>query len=147
MGVVPVCLWFAERAETKNLPLRYDPIYIGLAYEDRERMKEIIDLRVDKMMEEGLLDEVRAILDGGVPQSATALQAIGYKECLEYFAGERSAEETAAEIKLRSRQYAKRQLTWLRRNKAIEWFYWKDSRDFEAALAFSTQIISGHTVS
>lgn len=133
--------------ETKDAPLRYEPVYIGLAYADRERMKEIIDLRVDKMMAEGLLGEVETLLSHGVSASATALQAIGYKECLAYFAGESTAEETAAEIKLRSRQYAKRQLTWLRRNKAINWFYWNDSRDFEAALAFSTKILIGHTVS
>ncbi len=136
-----------HNAETKDAPLRYEPVYIGLAYADRERMKEVIDLRVDKMMAEGLLEEVKTLLDSGVPESATALQAIGYKECLDYFAGVRSAEETAAEIKLRSRQYAKRQLTWLRRNKDIHWFYWNDSRDFEAALAFSTQILTGDTVS
>ncbi len=133
--------------ETKDAPLRYEPVYIGLAYADREKMKAVIDLRVDKMMAGGLLDEVKALLDGGVPASATALQAIGYKECLDYFAGVRSAEETAAEIKLRSRQYAKRQLTWLRRNENIHWFYWNDSRDFAAALTFSTKILTDHTVS
>jgi len=136
-----------HNAETKDAPLRYEPVYIGLAYADREKMKEVIDLRVDKMMAGGLLEEVKALLSSGVPESATALQAIGYKECLDYFAGVRSAEETAAEIKLRSRQYAKRQLTWLRRNENIHWFYWNDSRDFAAALAFSTQILKDNGVS
>ncbi len=133
--------------ETKDAPLRYEPVYIGLAYRDREKMKEIIDLRVDKMMEEGLLEEVKTLLASGVPRTATALQAIGYKECLAYFAGEASAEEAAAEIKLRSRQYAKRQLTWLRRNDSVHWFYWSDSRDFVSALRFSTEILTDYGVS
>ena len=133
--------------ETKDAPLRYEPVYLGFAYQERERMKEVIDLRVDKMMAEGLLEEVKALLQSGVPTTATALQAIGYKECLAVFSGEKSVKEAADEVKLRSRQYAKRQLTWLRRNKDIHWFYWSDSRDFEAALAFSTKILADHAVS
>ncbi|MBQ5738792.1 MAG: tRNA (adenosine(37)-N6)-dimethylallyltransferase MiaA, partial [Oscillospiraceae bacterium] len=133
--------------ETKDAPLRYEPVYLGFAYAERERMKQTIDLRVDKMMAEGLLEEVEALLQSGIPASATALQAIGYKECLAVFSGEKSAQEASDEVKLRSRQYAKRQLTWLRRNKDIHWFFWSDSRDFEAALAFSTKILADHAVS
>ncbi|MBQ1241955.1 MAG: tRNA (adenosine(37)-N6)-dimethylallyltransferase MiaA [Oscillospiraceae bacterium] len=133
--------------ETKDAPLRYEPIYLGFAYAEREKMKQVIDLRVDKMMAEGLLEEVETLLQSGIPASATALQAIGYKECLAVFSGEKSAQEASDEVQLRSRQYAKRQLTWLRRNKDIHWFFWSDSRDFEAALAFSTKILADHAVS
>ena len=99
------------------------------------------------MVGQGLFDEVRALLDAGVPRGSTALQAIGYKECLAYLDGAASRANAIAEIKLRSRQYAKRQLTWLRRDQSIHWFYWKKTRDFQAALAFSTEILSAHGVS
>ena len=101
-------------------------------------MKRIIDLRVDRMVAQGLFDEVRALVESGVPRTATAMQAIGYKECLGCLAGECTQDEAVAEIKLRSRQYAKRQLTWLRRN---------NSRDLPAALQFSTEILTNLGVS
>ena len=91
--------------------------------------------------QEGLLEEVRALRDAGVPRDSTALQAIGYKELLPALEGACSLEEAAAEIKLRSRQYAKRQLTWLRRNLDIHWIYWEKKRDFAAALQNATEIL------
>ncbi len=127
--------------ETRSLPKKYDPIYIGLAFRDREDMKELIDRRVDRMLEEGLPEEVRALRDAGVPRNSTALQAIGYKELLPALEGECSLEEAAAEIKLRSRQYAKRQLTWLRRNPEIHWIYWEKERNFAAAFQNATEIL------
>ena len=84
-------------------------------------MKRAIDLRVDKMVKAGLFDEVRALLDSGLPRDVTAMQAIGYKEALAYLDGEATREEAIDEIKLRSRQYAKRQLTWLRRDQDLFW--------------------------
>ena len=110
-------------------------------------MKRIIDLRADRMVAQGLFDEVRALVESGVPRTATAMQAIGYKECLGCLAGECTQDEAVAEIKLRSRQYAKRQLTWLRRNRDIHWFYRKNSRDLPAALHFSTEILTNLGVS
>ena len=110
-------------------------------------MKRIIDLRVDRMVAQGLFDEVRALVESGVPRTATAMQAIGYKECLGCLSGECTQDEAVAEIKLRSRQYAKRQLTWLRRNKDIHWFYRKNSCDLPAALQFSTEILTNLGVS
>ena len=105
--------------ESRQIPNKYDPIYIGLAFTDRADMKALIDLRVDKMVEEGLIDEIRTLLARGLPRSCTALQAIGYKEFLSAMEGEATLEEAIEEVKLRSRQYAKRQLTWLRRNPEI----------------------------
>ena len=133
--------------ETKRVPPRYAAVFLGFAFENREDMRDAIDRRVDAMVEQGLFDEVRALLDAGVPRDSTAFQAIGYKECLAYLDGNASREDAVAEIKLRSRQYAKRQLTWLRRNPAIHWYYWKKTRDFQAALAFSTEILTAHGVS
>ena len=127
--------------ETKKLPPRYDAIWIGLRFENREDMKALIDRRVDKMVEEGLLEEIEQLLSGGISRDATALQAIGYKEFLGVADGTATVDEAVAEVKLRSRQYAKRQLTWLRRNEAIHWIEWKKERDFERALQLSTEIL------
>ena len=128
-------------AESRRQPPRYEAVSIGLAFERREDMWERIDRRVDEMMAAGLVEEVRALLSRGVPPTCTAMQAIGYKELAAALEEGRSPEEAAEEIKLRSRQYAKRQLTWFRRDPSIRWFLWEDSPDFEKALAFSTQIL------
>ena len=137
----------AHNEETKKIPPRYDAVWIGLRFEDREDMKALIDRRVDKMVGEGLLEEVRQLLASGLPREATALQAIGYKEFLGVADGTATVEEAVEEVKLRSRQYAKRQLTWLRRNEAIHWIEWKKERDFERALQLSTEILLSAGVS
>ena len=136
-----------HNAETKRLPPRYDSVRIGLAYKDREDMKRAIDLRVDKMVEAGLFDEARALLASGLSRDVTAMQAIGYKEALSYLDGAATREKAIAEIKLRSRQYAKRQLTWLRRDKDIHWYHWEKTRDLADCLAFSTEILREYGVS
>lgn len=134
----------AHNAETAALPRRYDAVKIGLAFRDREDMKALIDRRVDKMVEEGLLEEVQALLRRGLPRTATALQAIGYKEFLGVLDGTVTQDQAIEEVKLRSRQYAKRQLTWLRRDKEIHWIYWEKERDFDRALRLSTEILRAH---
>ena len=137
----------AHNAETRDLPPRYDAVWIGLQFRDRADMKALIDRRVDKMVEAGLLDEVRSLLQSGLPRDATALQAIGYKEFLGVLDGTATEEEAIAEVKLRSRQYAKRQLTWLRRNPDIRWIWWEKERDFARALQISTEILAAAGVS
>ena len=136
----------AHNEETQHIPPRYDAVWIGLRFADREDMKALIDRRVDKMVEEGLLAEVERLLQSGIPREATALQAIGYKEFLGVADGTAGVAEAVAEVKLRSRQYAKRQLTWLRRNPEIHWIYWGKTRDFERALQISTEILSAQGV-
>jgi tRNA dimethylallyltransferase len=133
--------------ETKALPPRYGAVWIGLQFADRADMKALIDRRVDRMAEAGLLEEVRALLSRGLPRNATALQAIGYKEFLGVLEGTATEAEALAEVKLRSRQYAKRQLTWLRRNPAIHWIFWEKDRDFARALQVSTEILTAAGVS
>ncbi|MBE6910497.1 MAG: tRNA (adenosine(37)-N6)-dimethylallyltransferase MiaA [Ruminococcaceae bacterium] len=133
--------------ETRSVPPRYDSVKLGFTFEDRGDLRAAIDRRVDEMAAQGLFEEVRALLDAGVPRRSTAFQAIGYKECLACLDGLVSRAEAVEEIKLRSRQYAKRQLTWLRRDRDIHWYYWKKTRDFQSALAFSTEILSAHGVS
>lgn len=133
-----------HNAETKELPPRYDAVYLGLCFADRENLRRRIDLRVDVMVERGLLGEVRTLLQSGLPRDATALQAIGYKEFLGVLDGSRTEEDAIAEVKLRSRQYAKRQMTWLRHLPDIHWICWEKERDFAYALQVSTEILSAN---
>ena len=132
----------AHNAATRELPPRYDAVWIGLQFADRADMKALIDRRVDKMAEAGLLEEVQALLAMGLPRNATAMQAIGYKEFSGVLDGTLTEREALELVKLRSRQYAKRQLTWLRRNPAIHWIYWEKNRDFARALQISTEILT-----
>ena len=134
----------AHNAETKAIPPRYDALYIGLRFADRRDMWSLIDRRVDAMVEEGLLEEVKTLLNSGLPRNATALQAIGYKEFLGVLDGACTIADALEEVKLRSRQYAKRQLTWLRRNQEIFWIDWEKERDFAKALRVSTEFLSAH---
>ena len=100
---------------------KYDAVYIGLMFSDREELYKRIDARVDKMIEDGLMKEVCALLDGGVSETATSLQAIGYKELVSVYRGERDISEAVSEIKRATRRYAKRQMTWFRKNDKIHW--------------------------
>ena len=136
----------AHNEETKKIPPRYDAIWIGLQFERREDMRALIDRRVDNMVDEGLLEEVQGLLQSGLDRKSTALQAIGYKEFLGVLDGTATIQEALDEVKLRSRQYAKRQLTWLRRNEAIHWIYWDKERNFERALQVSTEILTAEGV-
>ena len=124
--------------ETLALPPRYDALTITLAFQRREDMWARIDRRVDEMMERGLAQEVRSLLDSGVPEKCTAMQAIGYKEMAAALRGDGDVDRAAREIQLRSRQYAKRQLTWFRRNGAAKWITWDSEPNFAQALQVST---------
>ncbi len=128
-------------ADSRALPPRYTPLTIALNFAQRPDLWARIDRRVDEMMARGLEGEVRALLAEGVPPDCTAMQAIGYKELAAAILGGRPAAEGAQEVKLRSRQYAKRQLTWFRRNREAHWFEWEKIPDFSAALSFSTELI------
>ena len=132
----------AHNKKTAALPPRYDAVWIGLQFADRADMRALIDRRVDAMAAAGLLEEVRALVRAGVPREATALQAIGYKELLAVGEQGEGLAEALEEVKLRSRQYAKRQLTWLRRNGNIHWITWGKERDFARALQVSTEILT-----
>lgn len=125
--------------ETRAIPPRYDALTLALAFEQREDMWSRIDRRVDQMMDQGLVDEVQRLLDSGVPAKCTAMQAIGYKEMAAALLSGGDVRAAAEEIQLRSRQYAKRQLTWFKRNKAARWLLWGREPDFAAALQTSTE--------
>ena len=128
----------------RQRPDRYEAVYIGLSFRDREDLRQRIDRRVDDMVRQGLLQEVQDLLDSGLPRDATALQAIGYKQFLAVAEGRATVDEAIAEVKLRSRQYAKRQLTWLRRNPNIHWILWDREPDFPAALQNATDFLTAH---
>lgn len=96
---------------------------ITLDFHDRELLYSRVDKRVDIMMNEGLLEEVRALYDGGLLSSGTASAAIGYKEIIEYLDGRCTLDEAIDSLKLASRRYAKRQLTWFRHEKGARVIY------------------------
>ena len=120
----------AHDAETKKRPPRYDAARLALSYADRAVLYERIDLRVDKMVEAGLFDEVRSLLTSGVPAGCTAMQAIGYKETAAALRGEITEAQAIDTIKRESRRYAKRQLTWLRAKPGLYWHLWLDQQNW-----------------
>ena len=111
----------AHNLRTQAIPPRFDPLWIGLDFEPRQLLYDRIDLRVDIMLRQGLVEEIRQLLDSGIPADCTAMQAIGYKEFLAAMEGHISMEEAAEAVKQGSRRYAKRQLTWFRRNPNMHW--------------------------
>ncbi|MEE1186590.1 MAG: tRNA (adenosine(37)-N6)-dimethylallyltransferase MiaA [Acutalibacteraceae bacterium] len=121
----------------KNPP-RYTPIYIGIDYKNRENLYNRINMRVDKMLEAGLVEEARQSFEKG--KSTTSVQAIGHKELFKYFKGEESLENCIDKLKQSTRRYAKRQLSWFRRNEKIHWFY-ADEQDFDEIVENATKLI------
>jgi tRNA dimethylallyltransferase len=111
----------AHNVRTQAIPPRFDPLWIGLDFEPRKLLYDRIDLRVDIMLQQGLLEEIRELLASGIPADCTAMQAIGYKEFISAMNGTMTIEEAAEDLKKASRHYAKRQLTWFKRNKNINW--------------------------
>ena len=107
--------------KTQAVPPRYSPLWLGLDFARRGELYRRIDLRVGLMLEQGLVEEIRRLLADGIPEKATAMQAIGYKEFVDALDGRCTIEEAADQVRQSSRRYAKRQLTWFRRNKAIHW--------------------------
>ena len=109
----------------------YQLLMLGITFRDRQKLYERIEQRVDAMIAQGLVEEARRIFS--VPGGKTALQAIGYKELAPYLRGEASLEAAVALLKQDTRRYAKRQLTWFRRDQRIHWLY-ADDFDNSAAL-------------
>lgn len=131
----------AHDERERQRPPRYEALYIGLDFLDRQDLRDRIDARVDMMVEQGLLDEVEALLKSGISSTATALQAIGYKQFLAVAEGRATTQQAIDEVKLRSRQYAKRQLTWLRQNQDIFWVRWEKEPDFQKGLQKATEYL------
>ena len=106
---------------TQEIPPKYTPLWFALEDENRQDLYDRIDHRVDLMLEMGLMEEIHQLLAEGIPEKCTAMQAIGYKEFLDAVHGFCSVKEAADLVKQSSRRYAKRQLTWFRRNEKVQW--------------------------
>lgn len=117
----------------------YNVVKIGLTCKDRQLLYDRINLRVDLMLKQGLLEEAEAVLKSNL--SETAKKAIGYKEFLQYFNGESSLEECVELLKMNTRRYAKRQLTWFRRDEDINWIYIDEYNTFDEIFAKALDII------
>ena len=126
--------------KTRLIPPKYTPLWLGLDFADRGELYRRIDKRVDIMLEMGLMEEIRSLLDSGIPEKCTAMQAIGYKEFINALEGREPLSQAAEEVKKASRHYAKRQLTWFRRNPAVRWLV-RNGDDDREILASARQII------
>ena len=111
----------AHNRRTQILPPRYAPLWLGVDFAERAELYRSIEQRVDRMLELGLVEEIKDLLASGVPEPATSMQAIGYKEFVSALDCRCTIEEATADVKQASRHYAKRQLTWFRRNREINW--------------------------
>jgi len=111
----------AHNLKTQSIPSRYQPLWLGLDFEDRATLYSRIDRRVEIMLEQGLIAEIERLIAAGIPKKCTAMQAIGYKEFLAAMDGQITIANAAEDVKKGSRHYAKRQLTWFRRNANMHW--------------------------
>lgn len=107
--------------KTQQIPPKFSPVWFGLEDENRQDLYDRIDRRVLQMLDMGLIAEIQSLLAAGIPEKSTAMQAIGYKEFLDYLAGRCTLAEATAMVQQASRHYAKRQLTWFRRNPNMLW--------------------------
>ena len=130
-----------HNARTKAIPPRYEAVMIGLNTEPRQILYDRIDRRVGVMLEQGLLQEVQSLLEDGL-LDGTAAQAIGYKELLAYFRGEMTLETAADLIRQKSRNYAKRQLTWFRRDERVKWIVYNAPEAAQAVLQEATNYLT-----
>ena len=130
----------AHNARTKAIPPRFEAVMIGLNTQPRDILYGRIDRRVDVMLEQGLLQEVQTLLEKGLLEG-TAAQAIGYKELLAHFRGEMTLDAAADLIRQKSRNYAKRQLTWFRRDERVKWIVYNAPQAAQAVLQEATEYL------
>ena len=129
-----------QNERSRLIPSPYKAIKIGLSFNDRQKLYDRIDLRVDLMLKQGLLEEAREVLSS--PLSTTSVKAIGYKELAPYINGEDSLDNCVEKLKRETRRYAKRQLTWFRRDKDINWLYADEYDSFEELFSAAVSIIN-----
>ena len=128
--------------KTQLLPPRYQPIWFGLEDAERSALYARIDRRVEQMLEHGLIKEIQSLLTEGIPEKCTAMQAIGYREFIDALRGRSSMETAIALVQQSSRKYAKRQLTWFRRNPAIHWLRREEKDTLSQILPKARQILA-----
>ena len=124
---------------------KYAALKIGVCPAERQTLYDRIDRRVDHMLADGLLEETKRLLDSGA-LAGTAAQAIAYKELLGYLQGDAPLADCVALLKQRSRNYAKRQLTWLKRDDNIHWIYYNNGEELPAILQEATEYLQKHGV-
>jgi len=137
----PLSAHLARQARTSP----YNLCLIGLTM-DREKLYRRIEERIDLMMEQGLLEEVRGLLEGGCPADAISMQGLGYKEIAAHLRGELSYDEAVSLLKRDTRRFAKRQLSWFRHMRDIQWVDVTDDGNFSAHLAQINAIMTGKIV-
>ena len=116
-----------HNSEQRENASPYDFFYFVLT-DDRDILYDRIEKRIDQMISDGLVEEVSALMKRGIPKAATSMQALGYREMLSYLNGEMSLEEAVNLLKTNTRHFAKRQLTWFRREKTVTYI---NKKDFE----------------
>ena len=131
----------AHNLKTQSVPPRYTPLWLGLDFQERSQLYDRIDCRVGLMLEQGLIEEIRQLLASGISAKCTAMQAIGYKEFVAALDGHATIEEAADLVRQSSRRYAKRQLTWFRRNNSMHWLIRSTERGQEEILEEARRII------
>jgi len=127
---------------SKLMPLKYRALKIGLNFKSRETLYDRINRRVDLMFENGILEEVQKISKLNVSKTASA--AIGYKEILPYINAECTLEDAKNNLKQATRRYAKRQLTWFRRDKDINWIHVDDFENFDGVIKSANDLIKNY---
>ena len=132
----------AHNRRTQALPPRYDALWLGLDFANRAELYRRIDRRVDRMLEMGLLEEIRGLLASGIPEKCTAMQAIGYKEFVAALDGCCTVAEAADQVRQSSRRYAKRQLTWFRRNPSMHWLIRREGQSNGEILEQARQVLN-----
>ncbi len=131
----------AHNLRTQAIPPKYSPLWLGLDFEERSELYSRIDLRVELMLQQGLVEKIRNLLAGGISPSCTAMQAIGYKEFVSALEGNGTIADAAREVQQSSRRYAKRQLTWFRRNRQMHWLVRKTRESGEEILENARRIL------
>ena len=132
----------SHNAEQRERPAAYDSVYFVLN-RDRNELYERINSRVDKMFEEGLVEEVITLKGEGLTDNDVSMQGLGYKEILRALDGEYTIEEAREKIKEETRHFAKRQLTWFKREKNITWIDVSGDVD---PVGIMTSVVSQHFI-
>ncbi|MCB6365457.1 tRNA (adenosine(37)-N6)-dimethylallyltransferase MiaA [Intestinibacillus massiliensis] len=131
----------ALNARNKRPSPKYHAVMLGVCPASRETLYSRINRRVDQMVADGLLEETRALYEAG-QLAGTAGQAIGYKELVSYLEGRDSLEDCIEVLKRRTRNYAKRQMTWLKKDDRIHWIYYNEDTEFSRVLQEATEYLS-----
>lgn len=129
-----------EQERQKQSPYE---LYYFVLNDDRAKIYERIDMRVDHMLKEGLVEEVKGLLDMGCTREMVSMQGLGYKEIIDHLQGEISLEEAVYLIKRDTRHFAKRQLTWFRRERDVRWIHKSDFSCEEEMLQYMLTQING----